>query len=51
MTHAFLDTLIAPAVSAAQEAQGVGGLWSGVEPDPPQDSFGSREAAFISARE
>lgn len=51
MTYGFLDTLTTPAVRAAQEANGVGGLWEEMDVDLPQNRFTGREAGFIAARD
>jgi len=51
MGHGFLKTLESPDVSAAREANGVGGLWETMDVGQRGDRFSHREAAFIAERD
>jgi len=51
MVYGFLERLSTPSVTAAREANGVGGLWETMEVDRPADRFTESEIAFIAARD
>ncbi|PTT06339.1 pyridoxamine 5-phosphate oxidase, partial [Caulobacter sp. HMWF025] len=51
MAYGFLDTLVTPAVRAAQAANGSAASWSAFDGDRTFDRFTDNEAAFIADRD
>jgi hypothetical protein len=51
MAYAFLQTLMTPAVRAAQAANGVGEMWDRAGAERQFDRFTENEAAFIAQRD
>ena len=51
MTYRFLNTLDAPGVRAAREANGVGQMWDLTGADGPAERFTGNETAFIAERD